>query len=337
MNFCAYTGYLHSSTYPNWSYFGLIFPAFLAINVCFIIFWLIFKWKIAILPIFGMLLCANSVRTYFPVNFSKDIPEGTITLLSYNVMNFGGPPMAKINFSENPIVNYLLNSEADIVCIQEGSVNGHNQLKELLINKYPYISQGGEDGCHYNVCMSKFPIVKVENIPFDSKTNRTYAYYLLVDTDTLLVVNNHFESYQIKEEDVAAYKDIIVKPEDKANVGKYKSLVKKLVRANSLRGNQADRVAEYIESVKCKYKVACGDFNDSPLSYAHHRMTRTLDDAYVKNGFGPGITYHEHVMYFRIDNILVNHNITPYGTKVDNSISESDHYPIISHLFLKEK
>ena len=40
-------------------------------------------------------------------------------------------------------------------------------------------------------------------------------------------------------------------------------------------------------------------------------------------------------MYFRIDNILISENITPYKAKVDKSIRESDHYPIFCSLELQ--
>lgn len=335
MNFCAYTGYLNPAEHPNYSYFDLAFPAFLFADACFVLFWLIVKWKLVLLPLLGMLLCAHSVRTYFPINIPHEVPDGAIKILSYNVMNFGGGPMDKTDLKDNPIVDYILNSDADIVCIQEGTVVGHEQLVAILSKKYPYIQQGAADGCHYNVCISKHPIIEAKNIPYESKTNKSYAYTVVIGEDTLLVVNNHFESYKLKDGDKKDYKDIIMHPKDDSNKEKYGSLIHKLIAANEVRGPQADRVAEYIDSIPCKYKIACGDFNDSPLSYTHRRMTRTLNDAYTRSGFGPGISFHTDGMFFRIDNILVSDNIETYQTKVDNSIDKSDHYPIVSYLILK--
>ncbi len=51
MNFCAYSSYLHPTYHPNWSFLGLAFPAFLILDTCFIVFWLIFKHKLVVLPI----------------------------------------------------------------------------------------------------------------------------------------------------------------------------------------------------------------------------------------------------------------------------------------------
>lgn len=335
MLFCVYTAYLHPTVHPNLSYFGLAFPAFLVLDVCFVIFWACVKWKMVFLPLAGMLLCAKSIYTYSPVNFNKEVPEGAIKLMSYNVMSFGGKPMRQISYKDNPIVNYILASDADIVCVQEGSVVGVEELEELVKSTYPYTLCGGGDGCHFNMCLSKFPIIDSENIPIVSATNRCYAYRLLLDDDTLLVINSHLESYKLRDDDVNNYKDLIKHPKDTTNIGKYQSLTSKLATTNAIRGEQVDLVANYIDSIGGKYVVLCGDFNDSPISYTHHQFRKVLKDAYAESGNGPGISFHTNGMYFRIDHIFVNENIDTYRTKVDNSISESDHYPIISHLFLK--
>lgn len=335
MNFCAYTCYLHATYHPNFSFFGLAFPAFLVLDICFILFWLIFKWKIALLPVLGMLCCAHSVRTYCPINLKREVPEGAIKVMSYNVCYFGGALKNDEMTENNPILNYIIGSNADIVCIQEGSVANKPKVKEMLGSVYPHI-QEGEESNHINVCLSKYPIIDTELIAYESKSNKSFAYKILIGNDTVLVVNNHLESYRLHDEEKDEYKSIIRHPSDKGNVRKYDSLTGILSATNKIRGLQADRVAEYVDSVPCRYKIVCGDFNDPSLSYTHHRLTRNLVDAYTQSGFGPGISFHESGMYFRIDGILVSDNITTYQTKVDNSIAESDHYPIISHLFLKE-
>ncbi len=256
--------------------------------------------------------------------------------MSYNVMNFGESIVTDSQAMANPVVNYIINSNADIVCIQEGPVVGHPRLKERLNTIYPYIQEGLEDA-HINICLSKHPIIDSQIIPYESNTNRSFAYKILIGKDTVLLINNHFESYHLHDEDKEEYKDLIKHPRAKDNPLHFDSLTSKLISVNKVRGLQVDKVAEYVDSVQCKYKIVCGDFNEPSISYSHRRLTRNLNDAYTRAGNGPGISFHENGMYFRIDNILVSPNITPYQSKVDNSISESDHYPIISHLFLNEK
>ena len=82
--------------------------------------------------------------------------------------------------------------------------------------------------------------------------------------------------------------------------------------------------------------IVCGDFNTSPISYTHRRLTEYLNDAYTRTGNGVGNSYNRSGMYFRIDNILVSPDITPYGAIVDKSIKTSDHYPIFCFIKWKE-
>ena len=113
MNFCAYTSCLPPQDHPSTSYYGLMFPLFLILNSLFIPFWLIFKWKITLLPLLGTLLCAGSARAYFPLNLPKEPPQGSLKVLSYNVMAFGKGNIAE--WEQNPILNYILESDADIL------------------------------------------------------------------------------------------------------------------------------------------------------------------------------------------------------------------------------
>ena len=74
--------------------------------------------------------------------------------------------------------------------------------------------------------------------------------------------------------------------------------------------------------------IVCGDFNTSPISYAHRVIGRGLDDAFVESGFGMGISYHRNGFYFRIDHILTSPDLKAYRCTVDSRIDNSDHYPI---------
>ena len=86
----AYSPHIHPVVHPVESCMGLTFPIFLIINLCFLIFWLLVRYKFALLPILGFAFCYPQIRTYFPINIhTSDIPEGSIKILSYNIMSFG--------------------------------------------------------------------------------------------------------------------------------------------------------------------------------------------------------------------------------------------------------
>lgn len=330
MNFCAYSVCLNSNRFPDYSHLGMVFPIFLVGSLFFLVFWLVFKRRLMLISLVGMLLCVSSIRTFFPLNYPVDIPEGCIKVMSYNVMAFG--KCNSIPWEENEIVHYINQSQADIVCLQEGNVTWSTSVQQLFDEVYPYVVTDTVKTSTFLAILSKFPVLSTERIHYESVSNASLAHRVLVGSDTLLVVNNHFESYKLKAKDKDDYKAIIKDPEADENEQRYDSLVYKLQKANAIRAMQVDSVAQYVQKSGCRYVLCVGDFNAPSLSYPHYRLTRDLNDAYTRSGNGPGISYNRSGMYFRIDNILVSPNITPYGAKVDAFSKLSDHYPIISYL-----
>lgn len=73
--------------------------------------------------------------------------------------------------------------------------------------------------------------------------------------------------------------------------------------------------------------VICGDFNDTPQSYAYRKIRDDFSDAYVSTGFGPGITYNEQGFWFRIDHILYNNVLRAVDSRIVRQ-KHSDHYPL---------
>lgn len=337
MNLCVYTSYIPAQMCPQLSYWGMLFPIFLLANAVFIPVWLVFKWKMAALPLLGMLLCAGGVRTYIPVNLRTEPPQGSIKVLSYNVMGFG--KVKGVAWQDNAILNSLLESGADVICLQEAMHEDVDGAVAVLNEIYPYNALEITPK-NYMACFSKFPIRPIQRIDYPSETNCSYAYELDVDGDTVMLINNHFESYKLNEEDKADYKSIIKNyssPDENNSEAKFWNLMEKVAYRDSIRGIQADSVAAFIERSGRRHVIACGDFNAPSISYTHCRMTRYLNDAYTRSGNGLGISYNRSGMYFRIDNILISPNMTAYGAKVDKSISDSDHYPIYCFVNLEGK
>ena len=110
-----------------------------------------------------MLLAATD---YLPLNFhTTELPEGSIKLLSYNIMGFDG---AYKKDGKNPILTYLKESNADILCLQEyASDESPRHLTQKDIERelkdYPYrrINVVGSGSGYTNriACYSRFPIL----------------------------------------------------------------------------------------------------------------------------------------------------------------------------------
>ncbi len=339
MLLCAYSPYIDPVEHPVLSCTGLAFPIFLLLNLLFLLFWLLFYRKYALLPLIALVACAGQIRAYFPINTpTSDIPEDAFKILSYNVMAYDHDKPHKAD-NPNEIIDYLANSNADIICTQEAILNKPNNSKFLneqsvkeALSAYPYHSHHQESSTNGWDCYSRYPILSAQKINYTSKSNGSMAYEILLGKDTLLLINNHLESNKLTTDDKEIYRDMIVDPEKEKVKNASRLLLGKITEAASIRGPQADSIAKFIQENPHKYIVVCGDFNDSPISYAHRVITNQLNDAFVSSGNGLGISYNRNGFYFRIDHILNSNNFEAYNCTVDKSIKTSDHYPIWCYL-----
>lgn len=332
----AYSPYIQPTTHPVLSCLGLAFPIFAVANGCFLLFWLVFQYyKCALLPLAGFLLCYPQMHTFLPANFHTDhLPEGSIKLLSYNIMGFDGTSKKD---GQNPILNYLKESGADILCLQEYATSGssrHLTQKDVeqVLEAYPYhriTSVGNAKGKNNKVaCYSKFPILSARLLDYQSNNNGSVVYEIKLDNDTLTLINNHLESNKLTKEDKVVYEDMLKDPEKEKVKSGMRQLIRKLAEASAIRAPQADSIAKEVARSKHPYIVVCGDFNDTPISYSRRVIGRELNDAFTQSGRGLGISYNQNKFYFRIDHILVSKNLHTYNCTVDRSIKDSDHYPI---------
>ncbi len=335
---CGLSSGFDPSDYSRLALFGLGFPLLLLLNVAFVFFWLVFSVRHVWLPFAGMLLSASYIYEYCPVNWPVNPPEDALKMITYNTKFFGQGQ--KDGQGRNPVVDYLAASGADIICIQEGMPS-----KELTDRQVDSVM--GKAG--YNVCRlhdgkaepqlvySRLPILSARRIAYESATNGSVAVELLYGSDTVLVVNNHLESYKLTPEDKKKYKEIIKEPKNGHAENNSKELVRKMAGASRLRGPQADSVLNFIEKTGRKAVIACGDLNESPISYSCHRLSSRLESAFRQSGNGLGFSFNQKGFYFRIDHIFVSDFWQTYDTHVDKGPSWSDHYPLVTYLKKRKK
>lgn len=329
--FSAFSPYLNPHIHPVASCAGLFFPIFWVANLAFLFFWLLVYRRYALFPLLVLLVCWNSLQTYFPVNgFQSDAPEESIKVLSYNTRGFGDmAPHTKEK--PNEVLEYLRGSDADIICLQEYIYGGKLKKKDIdyALRDYPYRHYHSLNNKMNGLgCYSRYPILAAKPIEYESVGNGSIAYYIKVEDDTLVVLNNHLESNRIIRADVETYQDMVEDPNRENVSSGLRKLLKKLSEATAIRSRQADVLSETIRGLKGKKLIVCGDFNDTPISYTHHLLCENLQDVFVEAGNGLGISYNRDRLYFRIDHILASKDLKIHECKVDNSIKASDHNPI---------
>lgn len=331
------------------AYLGMGFPFLLALNIVYLALWILFfRWKYILVQLIALIICWDSIYTYIPLNSRADfIPDDCIKVMSYNVRGFDW--LTGQEARENPILEYIANSGADIVCLQEFAVDdkkGRNRMISLnefddIMKDYPYraiVKLGDENEPHtYGLaCYSKYPILKQARLPIQSAFNGAAMYEIRINRKNIIVVNNHLESNRITAEDKELYKQLVLTQNQNMIDDVAASIQNRLEPAFKARERQADIINRCIREQRenVKAMILCGDFNDPPISYAYRTIRGNLVDSFKESGWGLGITYHANGFWFRIDYIMHTKNIKSYNSTVDK-VKYSDHYPIYSYISLK--
>lgn len=328
----GYSDRLNPADHPLLSTLGMTLPVFLLINLVFLFFWLVFKWRMVWISVLGLVLAYVPISIYMPLNSSQDIPEGALKIISYNVCAYGGNFKYDDGFEK--VRDYLVEEKPDIVCIQEDIDTWRRYVflhyeKTFAYNDTMVIANNPQS---YNALgiHSKYPIIHRERIAYQSKANGSVAWWLKVGDDTLIVVNNHFESCHLNKDDRAQYLQMIKGKMPRDSVREEsKLLLVKLAEANAKRSGQIRTVRQYALDHGQYPMIVCGDFNDSPISYSRHAMAEVLTDCYATTGKGIGLSYNQKAFSFRIDHFFCNDRLQPYRCEIDGKMDASDHNPLI--------
>lgn len=317
---------------------SLFMPVFIFANIGFCILWLFFKKKYSLVSGIALLISIVPIRTYVPINILSDIPTDGIKVLTYNSLSFGINSEAGTKECDG-VAKYLIEQNADIVCLQEANNGGvSEEYMSKLLEAYPYQETDRKPSQNSVMLLSHYPILKSERIEYESTGNLSTAFWVKINNDTVIVINNHLQTNSFSQEDKKQIKKIVSgEMENKAERAKSISILSKYGEAAAKRAKQADAVAEFMNRHKGQRMIVCGDFNDTPVSYTHNIICRDLKDCFVRSGCGFGWTYAHNGIRVRIDNIMCSDHFDPILCKVDSKQLFSDHFPVIAWLKISTK
>lgn len=332
---CAASVYIRPSVFHGIGVFGLAFPLLLGGVLCTLLLTLLVAPRRSWIPIAGLVACSGSIRSFFPINFPKTAPDGSLKVLTWNVQGWGlYPDNYTLDKKHNLVAKYLGESQADIICAQETFVNEGFHEKYLYpeLTRTPYrdsIIMVENSMSIY----SRFPLLGRKVICDDSLNGAVAWWILLAPNDTLITINCHLTGMGL-----GYYKPTVQKgnsgliPDGPIARNTFKQLVQKIDRATIKRADMADSIAFFLQQHSNKSIIVCGDFNDTPISYTHKTISRHLIDAYRATATGLGRSLNQDGIVVRIDNILCSRDWTPYECRVDGDINYSDHNPVMCYL-----
>lgn len=325
------------------SYFALVFPIIILFNIAFVVMWIAARKWYFMISLALIMLSFSQINNIFTVHSQKrNIELSTVQplkILTYNTM-MSGKLVKHTKTKPNMVFKYIQDVDADIVCLQEFTVSDKNEyLTRADINKifakYPYkhihFKSTNATRHHGIATFSKFPIVNKKTIDFPSFFNVSIYSDIEVYGKTIRIINNHLESNNITENDKVL--PLILKERfDAENLtGITKHFSRKLGNASKRRAVQADAVSEIITESPFN-TIACGDFNDVPLSYSYTKIRGKMNDAFTDMGNGFGWTFNDRLYHFRIDYLLYDKNAFTVTKYKSDNVKYSDHQPVYCEL-----
>lgn len=305
--------YIPPSTFPFLSVLSLGMPILLVINIVFLIYWVIKLKKQFLLSTLVLLLGFNHILSLYRIEADKyeKQPED-IKLLSYNVRQFNRYNWIEGDTVTNQIIHFIENEKPDIVCLQE-----YHKRNDIKFNgfkyKYEVITNEGER--FGQAIYTNYPVINKGSLEFEDSNNNAIYLDVLVNKDTIRVINIHLESLKIIPK-VTEFQE-----------EKREKLVSRM--GNSFKKQEA-QVKQILENLKhCSYKsVISGDMNNSAFSYVYRKLAQDHLDAFKEKGKSFGKTFDFDFIPLRIDAILVDEAMKVKEFKNFPEVKYSDHYPI---------
>jgi len=323
------------------SFLGLAYPILLFINAFFFVFWLLLRKKYLFIPLIAIALTFPLLKNYF--SFHLKPPERVssppaLKVMSYNVRNFDLYNWSRNKASSKEMMELIKNENPDVACFQEffnADTGKFQNIKELMnICGFSYYHFGKTFTLRkYEqwgiATFSKFPIVEKGNIQFEGRTTNSCIYSDINWHDTIIrVYNIHLQSIHLSDAD-KKYLEQVADDQD-LDIESSQKVLSKLKTGFELRSKQALKVKKQM-LLSDHPVILCGDFNDTPASFAYQTLKSGMKDAFLETGWGVGPTLDEVFPFYRIDYILTDPHFTinSYQTICRKY---SDHYPLVSRI-----
>ncbi|MFN3940271.1 MAG: endonuclease/exonuclease/phosphatase family protein, partial [Chitinophagales bacterium] len=284
-------------------FFGLAYLPILSVFILFLFYWLRVQTRVFIFLAAILLLGFTAHRSSFAMHWPNGAKpsEEDITLLTFNVRGFDELSKEKSLAHQQAIINGIIAADADIICLQEftsyhnikKTIDAYQELKKNSGLPYEYyykVFENNKSTRSYGLLiLSKFPVIDTGRISYNalSKANSTIFADIQIHNQVVRLLTAHLQSNQLDAVDL----EIVESPNVNA-IKDYdsKRVISKLKTSYSLRAGQAEAIAA--ERDKSPYPVIiCGDFNDTPVSFAYRQISENMQDAFLSRGFGLGATY----------------------------------------------
>ena len=339
--FSAWAGCIDPRTWPLAAVVAMTAPIFAFAMLVLLLVDLVWSKLAALVAVLCMVAGYPAYVDNFPFHpgphkLTEDEKPRSWTLLTYNVHNYA--PVDKVYpDSLNPMFSYIINSNADVVAIEEAEYHcawDHHCITQGQIDSvaalYPHIMRDAEG----ITLLSKFPVrVHHDTVTENADSTVSCATYSLdIHGERVSLFVVHLQSIGLTADDKQKFREMTsIRGKERPSVGEVRSqLVGKLSAAAAKRADQADALVHDIKVYGGTNAVLCGDFNDVPGCWALRRLQECgMREVYPEVGMGYMSTYNRNRFWFRIDHVLYRGNLRPVSMERGKTAS-SDHYPLLT-------
>ncbi|MEO6069906.1 MAG: endonuclease/exonuclease/phosphatase family protein [Chitinophagaceae bacterium] len=341
--------YLNPQKWWYISMLGLAFGPLFLLLLIFIFFWLIAGPRYVFISIISLALGFKNISVFFSVSnapaFNYTKQKNTLRVATWNVARFIELRRNNNKGSQTRLrmMELIKEQKADVLCMQEFYhstdtmyYNNLDYIRKELGYPFHYYSWDGDGYLQYfgQVIFSKYPIVDsgIVHYPRPGMPESLIQADVLFGKDTIRFYTTHLQSFQFKKGDYEKIEKI--KKREDSLLYNSRNIFSKLKKATIYRARQADIVKEIIDNSPHPYIIA-GDFNDVPNSYTYFTIRGSLQDAFLKKGFGIGRTFSGIAPTLRIDYILAtpHFSVLQFNRVIKNY---SDHYMLVADVQLKK-
>jgi len=202
---------------------GLLFPLLVLLVFAFMVFWTVIASRWAFLSLIALILSWPNLSAFYAWNFSAGFkPEkqaNSLRILTWNVHYFDQMyrPRQQQNSQRIPIINFLKQQDADVLCLQEFFESDKPQydsnihyIKQTLNYPYHYfVDDYRQAHGLYDVgpvIFSRYPIIRTKRLEYSGQEQQRTTESLIsadldVHGDTIRVYTTHLQSVMFKRKD----------------------------------------------------------------------------------------------------------------------------------------
>ena len=312
--------------------------------LCFIslLYWLFQRAKRALLPLTVLLLGYSFIQRSIVFNSPNALVKNSVKVLSYNVYGMYSNNYEAKKESLAKLKTFMLDYTADIKCFQEFYSNSDRKPYRsinMMIEQYPSYAfiPLREDLFDKKEKMglaifTKYPIIHKEGKQFANSANGYLMVDLVIQEDTVRVINLQLWSMGIRVGKVTGkIRDQDYEDAKKEGWGIIASMRKGFINHRD-EMNQINRLIQQSQFPV----IVVGDLNETPYGWAYGTIRERLKNSFEEAGRGFGFTLNRSPYFVRIDNQFFSDDWNVIQFRTLRNINYSDHFPLIADYTLKK-